>query len=426
MERVITPTLHAADPPRPSEAVLAPARLAAARASGLLDTPADEPFDRLATLAATVLGTPLAFITVVDATRSFWKSCIGVDATDLADRQNPVSESFCQYVIDVRGEIIVEDAATDPRTRDNVSVSKMGVRAWAGFPLLAPDGEVLGSFCVVDTRPRTWSGQDREVLRVLAHAASGEVALRAAAEQARDLAATLQASLLPAFLPDVPGLEVAAFHHAGGTGTEVVGDFYDLFQAGDGLWNAVVGDVCGKGVRAATVTALARYTIRAAAMVAEAPSQILTTLNRALVEQQPEGGTFLTAVLVRLALEADGARVTVCSGGHVPALVRRADGTVEAVGRPGTLLGAFDDIELSDAQTLLAPGDALALYTDGITEAGDVRGRFGEQRLREVVGDLASSAEELAVRIEEAVGAFSDGQRSDDMAVLILRVPPRR
>jgi phosphoserine phosphatase RsbU/P len=422
LDRVTTPVTALAQ----ADAVLAPARLAAARASGLLDTGPDEPFDRLARLASTLLGTPFAFITIVDDTRSFWKSCIGIDAVDLASRQNTVEESFCRYVVEARAEVIVDDAAVDPRTRDNPSVEKMGVRAWAGFPLLAPGGEVLGSFCVVDVEPRVWTDRDREVLSVLAHAASGEVTLRAQAEDARLLAATLQASLLPAFLPDVPGLDVAAFHHAGGTGTEVVGDFYDLFQRGEGLWNAVVGDVCGKGVAAATVTALARYTVRASAMTTDAPSGVLRALNRALTEQQPEGGTFLTAVLVRLALTPGGVRATLCSGGHCTALVRRADATVIPVGAIGTLLGAFEEIKLHDVDVQLEPGDALVLYTDGITEAPAAEGRerFGEARLRAVLGELSASAEELATRIDAAVAAFSGTARADDMAAIVLRVPP--
>lgn len=407
----------------PSDAVLAPARLAAARASGLLDTRPDEPFDRLAALAATLLETPLAFITVVDATRSFWKSCIGIELSGPADQENPIEESFCQYVIDAGQEVVVDDAATDPLTRDNPSVTKLGVRAWAGFPLRAPGGEVLGSFCVVDIAPRTWSSRDREVLRVLALAAGSEVALRSAAEEARGLARTLQASLLPAYLPEVGGLDVAAYHRAGGSGTEVVGDFYDLFQSGDGCWKAVVGDVCGKGVEAATVTALARYTIRAAAMAADAPSAILRTLNRALLDQQPAGGRFLTAAVVTLRLDADGVEVTLCSGGHAPVLLRRADGHVEAVDLPGTLLGAFDDVTLKDTATTMEPGDALVLYTDGITEARRGHELFGEQRLRDVIAQPVTAAGELTARIESAVTAFTSEGVADDMAVLVLRAP---
>lgn len=153
-----------------------PGRLSAVRETGLLDTPAEEPFDRLARLAATTLDAPLAFVTVVDDRRSFWKACIGVDARDPADRQNPVDQSFCQYVVGLDAELVVGDAAGDPRTQDNPSIAAMGVAAWAGFPLRSPEGEVVGSFCVVDTRVRTWSDHDVEVLRTLAHAFSGATA----------------------------------------------------------------------------------------------------------------------------------------------------------------------------------------------------------------------------------------------------------
>src|SRR5689334_4232490 len=110
------------------------ARLAAVRRTGLLDTDPEEPFDRLARLAATLLGTPFAFITVVHDRRSNWKSCIGVDVTDPADRQNTAEESFYRYVIDSGSHVVVTDARTDPRTHDNPSIDSMAVAAWAGYP----------------------------------------------------------------------------------------------------------------------------------------------------------------------------------------------------------------------------------------------------------------------------------------------------
>lgn len=167
-----------------------PARLAAVVASGMLDTPAEAVFDDLARLAARLLGMPLAFVTFVDADRSYWKASIGtgIDAADVTSRQNPVWESFCQYVVASDGPIVVTDAATDPATEGNPSVETMGVRAWAGFPVRSPEGHVLGSFCVVDTSPRTFSHDDLEVLSSLALAASREVALRGAVRQATELA----------------------------------------------------------------------------------------------------------------------------------------------------------------------------------------------------------------------------------------------
>ena len=151
-----------------------PARLAAVRATGLLDGPAVEPLDHLARLAAILLQAPLAFVTVVDDERSYWVSRIGVGPDQ---RQNTVVESFCQYVIDDAAPLIVGDTAADPRTRGNPSVQGMGVRAWAGFPVLDTEGHALGSFCVVDTVPRHWDDVQVETLRVLADAASAHIML---------------------------------------------------------------------------------------------------------------------------------------------------------------------------------------------------------------------------------------------------------
>lgn len=154
-----------------------PARLAAVLATGLLDTPPEESFDHLARLAAALLGAPRAFVTLVDARRSFWKSAIGVPA---GTRETAVEESFCQYLVESGEDLAIGDARIEERTRDNPSVTRAGVRAWAGSPLCGPGGDVLGSFCVVDIRPRRWSNRDAEVLRALATAASGEIRLRAA------------------------------------------------------------------------------------------------------------------------------------------------------------------------------------------------------------------------------------------------------
>lgn len=165
------------------EALTRPERLAAVDATRLLDTGADEAFDRLARLAGALLKVPFAFVTVVDGSRSFWKSCIGVDATDLLDRQNPVEESFCQYVIHIDEPLIVGDARLNEVTRQNPSIEKMGVIAWAGYPLRSIDGHVLGTFCVVDTVVRDWTSEEVEILGALAGAVEGEIRLRIMLDQ---------------------------------------------------------------------------------------------------------------------------------------------------------------------------------------------------------------------------------------------------
>ncbi|WP_375504289.1 SpoIIE family protein phosphatase [uncultured Jatrophihabitans sp.] len=159
-----------------------PARLAAVAATGLLDTDPEPAFDDLTSLACKLLNAPFAFLTLMDSRRSFWKSRIGLQPDGPV--QNAVHESFCQYVV-ASGEPLIEgDTATNPLTAANPSIVAMGVRAWAGFPLISPDGHALGSFCVVDTRIRQWSDADVEVLRVLSGAAARELALRSAAQQA--------------------------------------------------------------------------------------------------------------------------------------------------------------------------------------------------------------------------------------------------
>ena len=412
------------------QAISDPRRLDAVHASGLLDTPPEEPFDRLTRLAAAVLDAPLAFATIVDDRRSYWKSCIGVAGED-APSGNTVEESFCQYVVGSNEALIVDDAASDPRTRDNPSVHDLGVAAWAGFPLRGPDGEVLGSFCVVDTKQRTWSERDVETLRTLAASASGEIALRAAVAQEREareradtLARTLQESLLPPELPLVPGLELAARFRPAGGGVELVGDFYDVFEDGRGQWHVLVGDVCGKGVEAAKLAALSRYTV-GAALGADAPSATLRRLNEAVLRRHGVGGHFVTAVHGRLGPREGGVDVIVCAAGHPPPLVRRAGGTVERLEAPGTLIGVLETLELQDVEARLGPGDALVLYTDGVTEARTREGRLGEDGLAALLGDAdGDSAEALAAAIDQGAAVGSATQR-DDAAVLVVRVPAR-
>ena len=128
-------------------------RLAAVASTGLVDTELEEVFDRLTRLAAVALGVRWAFVTLVDDRRSFWKSCFGTGAVEIADRANPVEESFCQYVVASGTALLIDDARLDPRTRTNPLIEKMGVLAWAGAPVVSASGQVLGTFCVVDSRP---------------------------------------------------------------------------------------------------------------------------------------------------------------------------------------------------------------------------------------------------------------------------------
>jgi len=170
-----------------------------------------------------------------------------------------------------------------------------------GLSAARPRRSRTGSFCVVDTTVRSWTAEDIEVLRSLVDAAAGEIALRAAASKASALARSLQQALLPPATPRIPGVEVGAIYRAAGAGDEVIGDFYDIFESAGGRWNVVLGDVCGKGIQAAKLTGLSRYTLRAGAMRETRPSRVLAQLHEVLrMDPVMRDGRFVTAVMLAL------------------------------------------------------------------------------------------------------------------------------
>jgi len=387
----------------------------------------EEPFGRVARLAALVLGTQLAWV-AIGGERSF-PGRRRHGAGYAAQRLSVAEASWCQRVIDTAAMLIVDDARLDPRTSASCPIEPGIVIAWAGFPILDQAGHVVGALCVADDLPRHWSATEIEVLATLALVASREVALQVAlqygAERA-ELAQTLQESLLPPRLPQIPGLQVAARHVAGGTGAEVLGDFYDVFPSVRGSWGIVVGDVCGKGAPAAKSTALARYTLRAEAHRQTRPSRVLAVLNQALLDWITDDPRFLTAIYATVRPTLGGASVQLSSAGHPLALVRRRDGRVQTFGRPGTLLGLLPDPELRDSHRLLRAGDCLILFTDGVTEARSQidRALYGDGRLRDLIAGLdEEGADQIADAIQHAVLAFSGAGISDDTVTLVLKVP---
>lgn len=245
---------------------------------------------------------------------------------------------------------------------------------------------------------------------------------RAEASEARAtlLARTLQQTLIPPSPPDIPGLEIAAAYRPAGSGDEVGGDFYDVFEIASGDWAVAIGDVCGKGVEAAVVTALARHTIRAAAVHEPRPSDILTTLNTILLQR--DSSRFCTVTLVRLRDEGDTWRATICSAGHPPPIHCCPGTRPGPTGPSGTLLGVLPDPELHDHDIELARGQTLLLYTDGVTEARSGNEFFGEERLADVVSEDPGSAEGLVAAALKAVLDFQSGNARDDVALVGIRV----
>jgi sigma-B regulation protein RsbU (phosphoserine phosphatase) len=236
------------------------------------------------------------------------------------------------------------------------------------------------------------------------------------------LAQTLQSSLLPPHLPTIPGVEIAAHYEAARDGSDVGGDFYDVFESARNDWSIVIGDVCGKGPEAAALTALVRYTTRAAAIQTRRPRLVLNLVNEAVLRHDDE--QFCTVAYVRLRPEGDGARLTISCAGHPLPLLLRADGSVEKVAEPGRVLGPFSELASVDRVLRLDPGETLLLYTDGVPDARGPDGFFGDERLRAALAVCAgSSADDTVKAIERSLRDFHGGRPRDDIAFVVLRVP---
>jgi sigma-B regulation protein RsbU (phosphoserine phosphatase) len=251
------------------------------------------------------------------------------------------------------------------------------------------------------------------------------VAARKRAEEAetraRQLAETLQATFLPPSALVVPGLDVAGSYRPAGDGSEVGGDFYDVFPTGQGTHAVVLGDVSGKGASAAVVTALTRHVIQGEIIHERSPGKVLEVLHAAMCNAYPD--RFCTALLLDVAV-ADEVHMTLAAAGHQ--LPLRTDGrTTSRVGKTGTVVGMLDEVRIPDATITLGPKDVLILYTDGVTEARDEDGAFfGEERVAALAAAHAGeSSGAIATALADAAVEFQHGVPRDDIAIVVLRRP---
>lgn len=254
---------------------------------------------------------------------------------------------------------------------------------------------------------------------------AGELARRAAtavenarlyAERSR-IAATLQRSLLPPELPEIPGFRLAGLYRAAGEQNDVGGDFYDAFEVPGG-WMVAVGDVAGRGAEAAALTSLSRYTLRTAARLLGRPIPALEQLNAALQERPGLSLVSVCAVVLREAGGGRAAEADVVLAGHPAALCVRG-GVVERVGVFAPVLGAYEGGGWSAVTVALEPGDQLILYTDGVIDTVGESDRFGEQRLAAALRDAGGAADAVR-RIDQALTRFARGSQSDDTAVIAV------
>ncbi len=339
------------------------------------------------------------------------------------------------------GVVRLDDVTTDPRYGRSSSYHGMppdhlAVRSYLAVPVVSADGGVEGGIFLGHPDVGIFTPDAAELaVSIARHAAiaivnarlyeasqSESESRRIAFEERDRVARVLQNSLLPPTLPDVPGIELAARYDA--AGESVGGDFYDVFQIGSRTWGVILGDVCGRGPEAAAVTALTRHALRTAAMIEDNPATVIGILNEALLRDQSD--RFVTAIFARLTALDGGYEMELCTAGHPPILLSRADGQVQMIEPETCLLGVYEEVDAVARTFKLGPGDTLVLYTDGLTETRRAGETFGESRLATALTEHRHRpCAVLADRLLAASQAFADTVSKDDTAVLVARINAR-
>lgn len=274
---------------------------------------------------------------------------------------------------------------------------------------------ILGAITLVSAESRrALDEHDLELAEQIAARAAVAVENSRLYSERSVIAQTLQKSLLPEQLPEIPGYELASFYMPAIEASMVGGDFYDVWPV-NGSWMVIVGDVTGKGIQAAALTALVRHTVRTASEFDTSPASLLALVD-SMLKKRP-----VLSVCTALCLRLKDDELTLATGGHPWPLHITANG-VREVGEPGPLLGGFADVHWRDVTLELEPDSTLMLYTDGITDARDARGeRFGIARLCATLEQLRSRpAEEILHGLAGKLDEFQRTAHADDIAAIAL------
>ncbi|MGZ6914009.1 MAG: PP2C family protein-serine/threonine phosphatase [Oryzihumus sp.] len=296
--------------------------------------------------------------------------------------------------------------------------------AWCALTVpLTSAGRPVGSMILLRAADRPSHADDVQLAVELGQRAGAAVEKARLYADLEETTRVLQASLLPPVLPRVPGLMVSAQFRSGTAGSDIGGDYYDVFRTGPKRWWVALGDVCGKGAAAAALSAAVRHSLHAIAPDTDDPALVLRRLNDVLLGEDRDG-RFTTLLLLTF---VDGGHrdgplpVWMASGGHPAPMLRAADGTVRPVSCPGTLVGAVRELSVATVRLDLEPGDTLVLYTDGVTEARDPSGvELGEGALARLLAGHRGAGADLAQALAQDVLRHADGELRDDLALLTL------
>lgn len=317
--------------------------------------------------------------------------------------------------------VVCNDTEVDERMATRVTRAE-GIRSFMHVPLMLPD-RVYGLVSVSSGQPRAFGERELRLISELARHAGGALQNALRYEQERRIAETLQQALLAAELPRVPGLELAALYQPA-AGSQVGGDFYSAWPLPGGRLALLVGDVSGKGVEAAGVTAMVRYMTEALSQHLDEPAALVGELNEMLCPRMADGSL---VTLVMVVIDTAGERLHWCSAGHPPPVVLTAGGSYRTLEDPDPPCGIFPGQRFHGGVSRFAPGDMLFTYTDGLIEARRGDDEFGEERLREALLEASGEAPDHVARAVYATArTWSQGRLTDDVAIAVVRRVPIR
>ncbi len=333
---------------------------------------------------------------------------------DLVKADFAPGEDIPGYVFDSSDPVILRDLKPGG-TGVLQRAAAMGLRSLVAVPLLARS-RAIGVLLVFSEEVGAFSDEDVSLLQTFASQAALAIDTARLYSREHEVASVLQQSILPEELPVFEEVDSGSVYEPVGSDNEIGGDYYDLFRAPSGEIWMVIADVCGKGIHAATKTSMIKYAVRALVAAGMSPGSVLGEVNR-MVSETGEISDIVTVWAGRY--ESQNGRIVWASGGHPPAMLRRADGTDARLDPTGPLLGAIPDVVYDEGVTPFGDGDRVVLYTDGVTEARQGNTFFGEDRLMESFS-LEGSAMECAQAILDDVQAFTRGPLRDDVAVLCV------
>lgn len=288
-------------------------------------------------------------------------------------------------------------------------------RSVLGVPLLNPNGEPMGALVLFDRIDGQFSESDEVVMQQLTFITAASLVSARAYEQEHRIAETLQRSLLPERIPKIPGINVDARYLPAGALSDVGGDWYDVLPLEDGRFVVTLGDVVGRGVRAASVMGQLRMAIRSYAMDGHGPAAVLDRADRLLQVTDP--GQMATAI--HAVFDPMKRTLRIASAGHPPPVLLSAQGEPSfAPSQPSVPMGVVAHARHSESELTLEPGSTFLLYTDGLIEA---RGEGIEEGMERLLSVLRSAPQGLAELLDHVVGQLLPNGPVDDVAMLGMR-----